>query len=62
MEDNMGVRKGAWTKEEDDLLKQCIEKHGEGNWHQVPLRVGLYRCGKSCRIRWLNYLKPIIKR
>lgn len=41
MEDNMGVRKGAWTKEEDDLLKQCIEKHGEGNWHQVPLRAGI---------------------
>ncbi|KAG6720488.1 hypothetical protein I3842_03G065400 [Carya illinoinensis] len=56
------VRKGAWTGEEDILLRQCIEKHGEGKWHQVPLRAGLNRCRKSCRLRWLNYLKPNIKR
>ena len=24
--------------------------------------VGLRRCGKSCRLRWLNYLRPNIKR
>jgi len=24
--------------------------------------VGLNRCRKSCRLRWLNYLKPSIKR
>lgn len=23
---------------------------------------GLKRCGKSCRLRWLNYLRPDIKR
>jgi myb proto-oncogene protein len=23
---------------------------------------GLNRCGKSCRLRWLNYLRPGIKR
>lgn len=23
---------------------------------------GLNRCGKSCRLRWLNYLRPDIKR
>ncbi|KAF5479994.1 hypothetical protein F2P56_000772 [Juglans regia] len=59
---SLGVRKGAWTGEEDILLRQCIEKHGEGKWHQVPLRAGLNRCRKSCRLRWLNYLKPNIKR
>ncbi|KAG8384180.1 hypothetical protein BUALT_Bualt04G0091300 [Buddleja alternifolia] len=57
-----GVRKGAWTKEEDILLKKCIEKYGEGKWHLVPLRSGLNRCRKSCRLRWLNYLRPNIKR
>ncbi|CAE5963119.1 unnamed protein product [Arabidopsis arenosa] len=57
-----GLRKGAWTAEEDSLLKQCIDKYGEGKWHQVPLRAGLNRCRKSCRLRWLNYLKPSIKR
>ncbi|NP_001306786.1 transcription factor MYB114-like [Nicotiana tabacum] len=57
-----GVKKGAWTEEEDVLLKKCIEKYGEGKWHQVPLRAGLNRCRKSCRLRWLNYLRPHIKR
>ncbi|GMH29824.1 hypothetical protein Nepgr_031667 [Nepenthes gracilis] len=32
----LGVRKGSWTAEEDLLLRQCIEKYGEGNWHQIP--------------------------
>ncbi|KAM7267950.1 hypothetical protein ACFE04_010116 [Oxalis oulophora] len=59
---SLGVRKGAWTAEEDKLLKGCVEKHGEGKWHQVPLRAGLNRCRKSCRLRWLNYLKPNINR
>nr|AYJ72555.1 MYBF110 [Actinidia chinensis] len=58
----LGVRKGAWTEEEDKLLKKCIEKYGEGKWHQVPLRSGLNRCRKSCRMRWLNYLRPNINR
>ncbi|XP_030492843.2 transcription factor MYB1 [Cannabis sativa] len=56
------VRKGAWTREEDDLLRDCVDKYGEGKWHLVPLRAGLNRCRKSCRLRWLNYLKPDIKR
>ena len=36
----LGVRKGAWTEEEDMLLKKCIEKYGEGKWYQIPLRAG----------------------
>nr|AUH28244.1 anthocyanin synthesis regulator 3 [Petunia x hybrida] len=58
----LGVRKGAWTEEEDFLLRKCIEKYGEGKWHLVPVRAGLKRCRKSCRLRWLNYLRPHIKR
>jgi len=23
---------------------------------------GLQRCGKSCRLRWINYLRPGLKR
>ncbi|KAJ9564375.1 hypothetical protein OSB04_000341 [Centaurea solstitialis] len=56
------LRKGAWSAEEDTLLKNCIEKHGEGKWNLVPLKAGLRRYGKSCRLRWLNYLRPNIKR
>ncbi|XP_010551826.1 PREDICTED: transcription factor MYB114-like isoform X2 [Tarenaya hassleriana] len=59
---SQGLRKGTWTAEEDGLLRKCVEKYGEGKWHQVPSRAGLNRCRKSCRLRWLNYLKPSIKR
>ncbi|XP_038719911.1 transcription factor MYB1-like [Tripterygium wilfordii] len=62
MDGSFGVRKGAWTVEEDNLLRRTIERYGEGRWHQVPQRAGLNRCRKSCRLRWLNYLKPNIKR
>ncbi|EYU44570.1 hypothetical protein MIMGU_mgv1a023318mg, partial [Erythranthe guttata] len=58
----VGVRKGAWTKEEDQLLRKCVQTYGEGKWHLVPLRTGLNRCRKSCRLRWLNYLRPNLKR
>nr|AHJ60260.1 anthocyanin transcription factor MYB1 [Magnolia liliiflora] len=60
--DQLGVRKGAWTKEEDLLLRRCIEKYGEEKWYLVPQRAGLNRCRKSCRLRWFNYLTPNIKR
>ncbi|KAM3340267.1 transcription factor MYB1-like [Capsicum galapagoense] len=59
---SLQVRKGAWNEEEDFLLRKCIEKYGEGKWHLVPARAGLNRCRKSCRLRWLNYLRPHIKR
>nr|AVT28142.1 anthocyanin positive MYB activator [Solanum nigrum] len=59
---SLGVRKGSWTKEEDILLRKCIQEYGEGKWHLIPARAGLNRCRKSCRLRWLNYLRPHIKR
>ncbi|CAL0321736.1 unnamed protein product [Lupinus luteus] len=62
MEGTLGVRKGAWNNLEDDLLKACVQQYGEGKWHLVPKRAGLNRCRKSCRLRWLNYLNPNIKR
>ncbi|KAG5059479.1 hypothetical protein JHK87_000508 [Glycine soja] len=57
-----GLKKGLWTPEEDKKLVAYVEKHGHGNWRSVPDKAGLERCGKSCRLRWINYLKPDIKR
>uniref|UniRef100_K9LXG5 R2R3 MYB n=1 Tax=Iris fulva TaxID=92176 RepID=K9LXG5_9ASPA len=57
-----GLRRGSWTPEEDALLRMCMEKYGEGRWCNVPQMAGLSRCPKSCRLRWLNYLSPRIKR
>ncbi|XP_021293767.1 transcription factor TT2-like [Herrania umbratica] len=57
-----GLNRGAWTAMEDRILKDYIKIHGEGQWRNLPKRAGLKRCGKSCRLRWLNYLRPDIKR
>ncbi|KAK4354525.1 hypothetical protein RND71_026719 [Anisodus tanguticus] len=57
-----GLNKGAWTPIEDKILIDYIKVHGEGKWRNLPKRAGLKRCGKSCRLRWLNYLRPDIKR
>ncbi|KAK4361999.1 hypothetical protein RND71_017240 [Anisodus tanguticus] len=51
-DDDIKLRRGPWTIEEDNLLVHYITNHGEG----------LKRTGKSCRLRWLNYLKPDVKR
>ena len=97
------VNRGAWSAEEDQILINYVQAHGEGNWRELSKRagnnnilyylvipsldnylfclffphfslhdefvlyvflvnVGLKRRGKSCRLRWLNYLKPDIKR
>ncbi|XP_010523097.1 PREDICTED: transcription factor MYB29-like [Tarenaya hassleriana] len=57
-----GLKKGAWTVEEDKKLIAYIQEYGEGGWRDIPPKAGLKRCGKSCRLRWTNYLKPDIKR
>ncbi|CAN0896018.1 Transcription factor MYB28 [Linum grandiflorum] len=57
-----GLKKGAWTSEEDQKLVSYIQEHGEGGWRTLPVKAGLQRCGKSCRLRWANYLRPDIKR
>ncbi|PIN20542.1 Transcription factor, Myb superfamily [Handroanthus impetiginosus] len=60
--DKANVKKGPWSPEEDAKLKAYIEKYGTGgNWIALPQKIGLKRCGKSCRLRWLNYLRPNIK-
>ncbi|CAL4900911.1 unnamed protein product [Urochloa decumbens] len=56
------TNKGAWTKEEDERLVAYIRAHGEGCWRSLPKAAGLLRCGKSCRLRWMNYLRPDLKR
>ncbi|XP_021752386.1 transcription factor MYB16-like [Chenopodium quinoa] len=60
--DELGLKKGPWTPEEDQKLVNYIQKHGHGSWRALPKLAGLNRCGKSCRLRWTNYLRPDIKR
>ncbi|XP_051113581.1 transcription repressor MYB5-like [Andrographis paniculata] len=58
----LGLKRGPWTAEEDKLLADYIKREGEGRWRTLPKKAGLLRCGKSCRLRWMNYLCPSIKR
>ncbi|KAG9450693.1 hypothetical protein H6P81_010658 [Aristolochia fimbriata] len=58
----VGLKRGPWTPEEDELLSKYINREGEGRWRTLPRRAGLLRCGKSCRLRWMNYLRPSVKR
>jgi transcription factor MYB, plant len=102
--EKMGLKKGPWTSEEDEILISHIQSFGHSNWRALPkqagkrtlqagasvfisritnakcymswfwrtilmffssslgLITGLLRCGKSCRLRWINYLRPDIKR
>lgn len=56
------LKKGPWTSAEDALLVEYVKKHGEGNWNAVQKHSGLSRCGKSCRLRWANHLRPNLKK
>ncbi|EEF46300.1 transcription factor WER [Ricinus communis] len=57
-----GMNRGPWSPEEDEILTNYIKHYGVGKWTSVSRRAGLKRCAKSCRLRWLNYLRPNIKR
>ncbi|EES18637.1 transcription factor RAX1 [Sorghum bicolor] len=60
--DKASVKRGPWSPEEDEQLRSYVQRNGiGGNWIALPQKAGLNRCGKSCRLRWLNYLRPDIK-
>ncbi|MED6119059.1 hypothetical protein PIB30_008278 [Stylosanthes scabra] len=56
------LRKGLWSPEEDEKLMNYMMNNGQGCWSEVAKNAGLQRCGKSCRLRWINYLRPDLKR
>ncbi|KAF8030927.1 hypothetical protein BT93_D0194 [Corymbia citriodora subsp. variegata] len=55
------VKKGNWSEEEDQKLIAYIRRYGIWNWTHMPKPAGLARTGKSCRLRWMNYLRPNIR-
>ncbi|XP_058083285.1 transcription factor MYB111-like [Magnolia sinica] len=60
--EKVGLKRGRWTAEEDEILMKYIQANGEGSWRSLPKNAGLLRCGKSCRLRWINYLRADLKR
>ncbi|CAM8950359.1 unnamed protein product [Rhodiola kirilowii] len=59
--DKSQVIKGPCTPAEGLMLAAFIQKHWHDNWRALPKKAGLLRCGKSCRLRWVNYLRPDLK-
>lgn len=59
---NGRLKKGPWTSAEDAILVEYVTENGEGNWNAVQNHTGLARCGKSCRLRWANHLRPDLKK
>lgn len=60
--EEVALKKGPWTAPEDAILVDYVTKQGEGNWNAVQKNTGLARCGKSCRLRWANHLRPNLKK
>ncbi|KAL3819325.1 hypothetical protein ACJIZ3_005230 [Penstemon smallii] len=60
--EKVGLKRGPWTMDEDNKLMNFILNNGIQCWRLVPKLAGLMRCGKSCRLRWINYLRPDLKR
>ncbi|CAM9558382.1 unnamed protein product, partial [Heterosigma akashiwo] len=58
-----GLHKGPWTKEEDDVVLEMVNKYGAGKvkWSSIAARLP-GRIGKQCRERWHNHLDPNIKK
>ncbi|KAK5836411.1 transcription factor MYB27-like [Gossypium arboreum] len=55
------LRKGPWHEEEDERLISFVKLLGSRRWDYVAQTSGLKRSGKSCRLRWVNYLRPNLK-
>ncbi|XP_076903036.1 transcription factor MYB48-like [Bidens hawaiensis] len=56
------MRKGPWTEQEDVQLVSFVNTFGDRRWDFIAKVSGLKRSGKSCRLRWVNYLHPGLKR
>ncbi|XP_059642518.1 transcription factor DUO1-like [Cornus florida] len=55
------IRKGQWTAEEDEVLINFVKKYGPRDWSSIRSKGLLPRTGKSCRLRWVNKLRPNLK-
>ncbi|XP_059652944.1 transcription factor MYB44-like [Cornus florida] len=52
--------KGTWSPEEDESLRQLVQRHGARNWTLISRSIP-GRSGKSCRLRWCNQLSPEVE-
>lgn len=38
--EKVGLKRGRWTKEEDETLTKYIQANGEGSWKSLPKNAG----------------------
>ncbi|KAL6498771.1 hypothetical protein OROGR_028318 [Orobanche gracilis] len=55
------IKKGPWKAEEDEVLRNHVRKYGPRDWSSIRSNGLLRRTGKSCRLRWVNKLRPDLK-
>ncbi|XP_044051752.1 LOW QUALITY PROTEIN: snRNA-activating protein complex subunit 4 [Siniperca chuatsi] len=55
------LKKGPWTKQEDQLLLRAVSLHGEKSWWRIRLEVP-GRTDSACRDRYFDCLKAETKR
>ena len=55
-------RGNQWTGEEDNQLRKLVDEHGDRKWSFIASKMNGRRNDKQCRGRWVNHLKPDIRR
>ena len=58
---NPNIKKGAWSPDEDKLLRKALKTFGAGKWSRIATVVP-GRNGKQCRERWYNHLQSDVKK
>ncbi|KAG8045758.1 hypothetical protein GUJ93_ZPchr0008g13146 [Zizania palustris] len=58
---NPELVKGPWSKEEDEIIVQMVNKYGPKKWSTIAQALP-GRIGKQCRERWHNHLNPGINK
>ncbi|KAK4414619.1 Transcription factor DUO1 [Sesamum alatum] len=58
---NGELKKGPWKAEEDEVLVNHVKRFGPRDWSSIRSKGLLQRTGKSCRLRWVNKLRPNLK-
>ncbi|XP_059658021.1 transcription factor MYB3R-1-like [Cornus florida] len=58
---NPELIKGPWSKEEDEIIIELVNKYGAKKWSTIAQHLP-GRIGKQCRERWHNHLNPAINK
>lgn len=54
--EKVGLKRGRWTAEEDEILINYIKQNGEGSWRSLPKNAGIYNIRTFCYSIFLFFL------